>query len=76
MALSASTVPVTTVRERLGINDLSSLFERLRHDGLDLRIQADAVVFSRPSLVPVTEAELAALKRRDQLVNRTNLDCF
>jgi hypothetical protein len=66
MALSASTVPVTTARERLGINDLASLFEKLRPDGLDLRIQGDAVVFSRPNLVPVIEAELAALKRRYQ----------
>jgi hypothetical protein len=64
MALSASTVPVTTVRERLGINDLSSLFERLRHDRLDLKIQADAVLFSRPSLAPVIEAELASLNGR------------
>jgi hypothetical protein len=65
MALSASTVPVSMVRERVGISDLASLFAKMRDDsGLGLRIENDAVVFSRPSLVPLLEAELVALKKR------------
>jgi hypothetical protein len=67
MALSTSVLPVAMVKERLGVRDLDGSFEKMRREGtINLKIESDAVVFSRPSLVPVLEAELAELKRRYQ----------